>query len=132
MTFRTASLSLMIAVFTAGVLVTGCAAAPPAGQPVPTLGITESPAASKAASTPQIPPMAGDEITVTGVVEKSDVEGGCTVLRAEPNRVFELKGDYAGVGTGQKVVITGRLRSDLATVCQIGPVLEVITIRLAA
>jgi hypothetical protein len=118
-------------VFTAGVLVTGCAAAPPAGRPESTPGITDSPAASKAASTPQIPPMAGDEITVTGIVEKSGVEGGCTVLRAEPNRVFELKGDHAGTSTGQKVIITGRLRPDMATVCQMGPILEVMTIRLA-
>jgi hypothetical protein len=137
MTFRNASLSLMIAVFTAGVLVTGCAAGPTASTPEPTTlitesGITEPPAASKAASTPQIPPMAGDEITVTGIVEKSDVEGGCTVLRAEPSRVFELKGDYAGISTSQKVVVTGRLRSDMVTICQMGLILEVITIRLAA
>jgi hypothetical protein len=131
MTFRKASLGSMVILFTAGVLATGCAAEPPAATPGPTAGMTGSPAASKTITTPQIPPMAGDEITVTGIVEKTDVEGGCTVLRAEPDRVFELKGDYAGASAGQKVVITGRIRTDMATICQMGPVLEVLTIRAA-
>jgi hypothetical protein len=79
--------------------------------------------------TPQPSAPAGkDEVTMTGTVEMVGVEGGCRALRVSSNKVFELKGgDPAVLKVGAQVTVRGRVRSDLMTTCQIGPVLEVIS-----
>jgi 3D (Asp-Asp-Asp) domain-containing protein len=63
---------------------------------------------------------------MTGLVERVDLEGGCTVLRADTNQTYELMGgDPNVVKHGSRVTVTGKIRSDLSTICQMGPVLEV-------
>jgi hypothetical protein len=74
----------------------------------------------------------GSEITLTGLVERVEIEGGCTVLRSDTSKTYELKGgDPAIVRAGNRVTITGGVRSDLVTICQMGPVFEVISSRPA-
>ncbi|GAA2381376.1 hypothetical protein Cme02nite_51890 [Catellatospora methionotrophica] len=79
---------------------------------------------------PQIPPPAkdGEVISVTGLVERVELEGGCTVLRADSGTTYQLMGgDPKVVKPGATLRIQGRLRSDIMTICQMGPVLEVVT-----
>lgn len=88
----------------------------PAGKPKPSL------------SGPIVPPPAkdGQVITVRGRVERVELEGGCTVLRADTGTTYQLMGgDPSIVKPGATVQIRGRLRADLMTICQMGPVLEV-------
>jgi hypothetical protein len=67
-----------------------------------------------------------DEVVVTGTVETIGVEGGCKALRDTANKLYELKGGDAGVlAVGARVTVRGKIRTDLMTICQIGPVLEV-------
>lgn len=68
------------------------------------------------------------EISVTGTVEMLDIEGGCKVLRAGPTTVYEIKGgDPEVLKVGAKVTVRGKIRSDIMTICQVGPVLEVLS-----
>jgi hypothetical protein len=65
------------------------------------------------------------EISVTGTVERMDIEGGCTVLRTE-TETYEIKGgDPSILKAGQRVTVNGKVRTDMMTICQVGPVLEV-------
>jgi hypothetical protein len=67
-----------------------------------------------------------DEVVVTGTVEMVGVEGGCKALRDNGNKLYELKGGDASVlAVGARVTVRGKIRTDLMTICQIGPVLEV-------
>jgi hypothetical protein len=96
-------------------------ASPPSFQPLPvptslpsTVGVPGSPGAPK------------DEVVVTGTVEMVGVEGGCKALRDTGNKLYELKGGDASVlAVGARVTVRGKIRTDLMTICQIGPVLEV-------
>ena len=109
-----------------GVLLTGCAQAAPAPGVTATPGVSSSP-------TPMVRLSTGNEITLTGTVEHLGIEGGCTVLRVDStNKVYELKGgDPQVLKVGTHVSVKGKIRNDLATVCQIGPVLEVISSQVA-
>ncbi len=89
-------------------------------------------------SSPQVPyltptpltPTKADaaEVTLTGTVERVDIEGGCTVLRVEANKTFELMGGDPGVlKAGARVTVKGKVRTDMVTICQMGPVLQVIS-----
>jgi hypothetical protein len=77
---------------------------------------------------PSLPPGAKENVvTLTGTVERVDLEGGCTVLRTG-GKTYELKGgDPKVLRTGAKVVVHGAIRTDIMTICQMGPVLEVLS-----
>jgi hypothetical protein len=48
------------------------------------------------------------------------------VLRADTNKTFELMGGDPNIlKSGSRVTVKGKLRTDLSTICQMGPVLEV-------
>ena len=67
-----------------------------------------------------------DEVVITGTVEMVGVEGGCKALRDNGNKTYELKGGDPNVlAVGARVTVRGKIRTDLMTICQIGPVLEV-------
>lgn len=67
-------------------------------------------------------------IEVTGVVTRLDIEGGVWVLDADDGRRLELLGVLTGQRPGEAVLVTGRLRPDLATIAAVGPVLEVVAV----
>jgi Protein of unknown function (DUF5818) len=118
------AIGLAVGLVAAGVLATGCAGdpAPPAGSSPSATGSAGQPGSSSGAAA----------VTVTGRVERVDVEGGCLVLRADSGRTFELAGgDPAVVAPGARVTITGTVRTDAATICQLGPVFDVTAARPA-
>lgn len=79
-------------------------------------------------STPGTPAPGKDEVVVTGMVEMVGVEGGCKALRDNGNKLYELKGAQADtLAVGARVTVRGKIRTDIMTICQIGPVLEVIS-----
>lgn len=110
-----------------GALVAGCAEVEPGG------GVVNPSASSAASPTPRFQPSTEpaktqNEMTLTGTVEHLGLEGGCTVLRTDANKVYELKGgDPQVIKVGAHVTIKGKVRNDLATICQVGPVFEVIS-----
>ena len=128
---------LLIAVAVAGGLLTaGCSKA---GNPETDVTSSPSGAGSQPSFLPlpvptAVPSTAGspgapkDEVVMTGTVEMVGVEGGCRALRTTGNKLYELKGGDTNVlRVGAQVTVRGKIRTDLMTVCQIGPVLEVIS-----
>lgn len=91
-----------------------------------------SPTGRPPISVPASPGRAGaGEITVTGQVEFLEIEGGCLVLRVGP-QVYQLMGvDRQAAQPGTQLTVRGRVRTDIATICQVGPVLEVVEVRPA-
>jgi hypothetical protein len=73
----------------------------------------------------------GGEVVMTGRVELVEIEGGCLVLRVGAQG-YQLVGvDQRSARPGTTVTVRGRIRNDLVTTCQVGPVLEVAEIRPA-
>lgn len=92
----------------------------PTPPPSPSIQPTSEPSSGKG------------EVTITGTIEIVGIEGGCKVLRTSSNKAYEIKdGDPAILKAGARVTIRGKIRSDIATICQMGPVLEVISIQRA-
>lgn len=87
----------------------------PSGRPKPSI------------SGPVVPPPAKDEITLTGTVEKVDLEGGCLVLRVGSKSYELIGGDPVVLQHGNQVRVVGIVRTDMATICQVGPVLDVVS-----
>lgn len=126
---------LLIAVALAGGLLTaGCAqSADPENNVTPSAsgdGSSSSfqplPVPTSLPSTASSPGASKDEVVVTGTVEMVGVEGGCKALRDTANKLYELKGGDASVlAVGARVTVRGKIRTDIMTICQIGPVLEV-------
>lgn len=103
--------------------------------------MTPDPSSSDSSSTSPTPPLVpqltpgvpkptnkadGNDITVTGTVDYADIEGGCTVLRVSSNVTYELMGgDRNVLKHGARVKVTGKVLADMATICQVGPVLQV-------
>lgn len=72
---------------------------------------------------------AGARVSLTGRVE-AGVERGCMVLTDERTglRVTLSGGQRAVVRLGARVTVVGRIRSDLMSFCQQGPILQVLTV----
>ncbi|MCP2327185.1 hypothetical protein HDA40_005692 [Hamadaea flava] len=87
------------------------------GSPTPSrlLPSTKPPASPKAGT------------VLTGTVVKSEVEGGCLGLNADNGKTYQILGtaDRDVLVPGARVRVTGRVRDDVATICQIGTPFEV-------
>lgn len=77
------------------------------------------------------PPPAGGQTTLTGMVEMSEVEGGCKVLRVGTTTYELMGGDEQVLSPGNRVVVEGKVNPNVATICQVGPVFEVTSARRA-
>jgi hypothetical protein len=68
-------------------------------------------------------------MVLTGTVTLVEVEGGCLGLKADGTDGFKtyelLGGDRSVLTPGSRVRVSGRVRSDVATTCQIGTPFEV-------
>lgn len=122
---------LITAALAGALLSAGCAQAEPENT------VTSTPPPTGPSSTPSSLPQPSPsapatpdkgEVTLTGTVEVTGIEGGCTVLRVDTGKAYEIKGGDTTVLTeGARVKVRGKIRTDLMTICQIGPVLEVIS-----
>jgi hypothetical protein len=71
-------------------------------------------------------PPAYDQTILVGTVVYKEVEGGCLGLTADTGKTYELMGgDRAVLTAGARVRVVGRLREDIATICQIGTPFQV-------
>lgn len=89
---------------------------------------SSSPIPQLTPTSPEPTKAAGAEVTLTGTVEHIEIEGGCTVLRVEAGKAYELMGGDPNVlKVGTRVTVKGKVRTDMVTICQVGPVLQVIS-----
>ncbi|MBN1172588.1 MAG: hypothetical protein JXA67_10490 [Micromonosporaceae bacterium] len=111
---------------------TGQASAGPAGTGAVVAAETAT-CTGGTASVPRTGAALGDPtlpavITVVGTVALLDLEGGCLVLLADSQRYLLLGGDQERVLVpGNVVEVVGQPRPDLASVCMVGVVLEVLS-----
>jgi hypothetical protein len=114
----------IVALMITGLAVAACQqaspTAPPSSQPLTSAPVTSAPVTS-----------APGEVTLTGTVVFSGVEGGCWGLKVGAETYELLGGDRAILSDGADVVVRGVIRRDLATICQIGTPLEVLSARAA-
>lgn len=89
----------------------------------------------EAATTPAAPdsngstPVAADStFTASGTIHRVKVEGGCWRFDLEDGRHFELLAgaDSSLLADGRRTTLTLRARPDLMSLCQIGPIAEVL------
>lgn len=72
-------------------------------------------------------PCDSDELPDTGVLRFVEIEGGCWELQTEGEdfEVLNLEEDFPEFAEdGLRVRFEGEIRDDLATICQLGPDLE--------
>lgn len=69
-----------------------------------------------------------DLITVKGHVRYTNIEGGCTYLEGDDGKTYELyNGTLPPIGT--YILVEGKIRTNMASICMIGQILEVISIK---
>lgn len=130
----------MIVPLMVGLLATACNAGIGAGETEPSAP-TASPSATLVPASVQ--PSAGDPVTggdrVKGVLGADSVEGGCDYLEAADGTRYQVRypdgwelslsplelrspeGDVVARG-GDEVTVTGRVDTEMASICQIGPI----------
>jgi hypothetical protein len=131
---------LLTGLLLTGLLLAGCTNRPSADPTPPSAessaGVSRPPAstAGQPTSPAQTPSpattgasMPSDVLTLTGVVTSTAVEGGCFGLRTDAKTYELLGGDRSVLTVGARVRVTGRVRTDVATICQIGTPFEVIS-----
>lgn len=96
---------------------------PPQPSREPTAPPTRVPGPTKPAPT--------SPTSLTGMVEMSEIEGGCLVLRTGGVTYELLGGDRTLLRPGARVTVEGRVNPGVATICQVGPVFEVSAVRPA-
>ncbi|MGA9364191.1 MAG: hypothetical protein WBW16_07465 [Bacteroidota bacterium] len=80
------------------------------------------------ASTKQYP---AGSFTIDGVMNHTNVEGGCWVFRTADGQNYELTGEAAKelLREGLRAEIVVRPRSNLKSVCMVGKIVEVLEIK---
>jgi hypothetical protein len=128
-----------LVIVAAGLSLAACQPAEPGATPGPSLTSAPVSTPSPAAPTshqptpkgPTLPPPAQDSITVSGTVRFVDLEGGCWALDTAAKR-YQLVGAAKDVlKDGARVTVVGVPRPDMATTCQIGEPLQVLSARPA-
>lgn len=66
--------------------------------------------------------------TLSGKLERKDVEGGCWILR-DHGTTYDLHGDLSGFNDGDEVVVTGQVQTDAACKHMTGTVFKVQSIK---
>jgi predicted small lipoprotein YifL len=124
-------------------LLTGCGQGtpqfPPGGEVAtpPSASPTDepTPTPSSIPSAPKSPPTPGDspapgELRLVGTFVQG-VEN-CIVLRTDDGKTYEIfGGDPALVAVGSRVVVHGRVRTDMASTCMQGPIVQATSMQRA-
>jgi len=73
-------------------------------------------------------PSQSSSINVAGVIRFVNVEGGCYSLKTQDGRSYELLGEFPKQD-GLAVQVRGKLLPDTATICQVGQLLQVESVK---
>ncbi len=66
-----------------------------------------------------------------GTVQKSDLEGGCWLLRSDQGVIYQLKGGGADLlQDGQRVEVEGDIATSTMGIAMVGDILEVSSFRV--
>ena len=68
-------------------------------------------------------------VNLTGTINKLAVEGICYQLAADNGKKYELMGKFPKID-GTKVQLSGVVKTDMVTICQVGQPLQVKTVRV--
>ncbi|MEO8200719.1 MAG: hypothetical protein ABI679_09385 [Gemmatimonadota bacterium] len=81
--------------------------------------------------TPSSPPTANTDMRVSGTIHSVNIEGGCWRFDAANGTKYEILKSSAPSGLledGKQVTLTVKPRPELMSTCQVGPILEVVTV----
>jgi hypothetical protein len=67
-------------------------------------------------------------VNLTGTIRKLAVEGTCYQLDGDNGQKYELMGKFPKID-GTKVRVSGIVKTDMVTICQVGQPLQVKTVR---
>ena len=67
-------------------------------------------------------------VNLTGTIRKLAVEGTCYQLDSDNGQKYELMGKFPKID-GTKVRVSGIVKTDMVTLCQVGQPLQVKTVR---
>ena len=67
-------------------------------------------------------------LNLTGTIRKLAVEGTCYQLDGDNGQKYELMGKFPKID-GTKVRVSGVVKTDMMTICQVGQPLQVKTVR---
>ena len=68
-------------------------------------------------------------VNLTGTINKLAIEGICYQLAADNGKKYELMGKFPKID-GTKVQLSGVVKTDMVTICQVGQPLQVKTVRV--
>jgi hypothetical protein len=68
-------------------------------------------------------------VSLTGTIRKLAIEGTCYQLAADNGKKYELMGKFPKID-GTRVEINGVIASDVVTICQVGKVVKVKSVRV--
>jgi hypothetical protein len=68
-------------------------------------------------------------LNLTGTIRKLAVEGTCYQLDGDNGQKYELMGKFPKID-GTKVRVSGVVKTDMMTICQVGQPLQVKTVRV--
>jgi hypothetical protein len=68
-------------------------------------------------------------LNLTGTIRKLAVEGTCYQLDGDNGQKYELMGKFPKID-GTKVRVSGVVKTDMVTICQVGQPLQVKTVRV--
>ena len=68
-------------------------------------------------------------VNVTGTINKLAIEGICYQLAADNGKKYELMGKFPKID-GTKVQVSGVVKTDMVTICQVGQPLQVKTVKV--
>ncbi len=69
-------------------------------------------------------------MVLEGVMEKANIEGGCWIFKAKGGKPYELVGNEVQRlrREGQRAEMVVKPRDDLASICMVGRIVEVVEI----
>lgn len=68
-------------------------------------------------------------VNITGTIKKISVEGICYQLAGDDGKKYELMGKFPKID-GTRVQVSGVVKTDMVTICQVGQPLQVKTVRV--
>ena len=68
-------------------------------------------------------------VNLTGTIHKLVVEGTCYQLASDDGKKYELMGNFPKI-EGTRVQVRGAIKTDTATICQVGQPVQVKSVRV--